>query len=306
MNRRIGMAVVVLLACVGCSDSNDVEAEGVVVGGADADATVAAAVNAALGDEPFRSRTTGEIPFAGGGLVGIYEQSGADVIDVSSSGSYGSATVIVGDTAYEWNSLDQSWMETPLGSFDPLISPGFGFGLAMAGVFEVPDEESESSDMPDVATGWTEVDGVTDGLRRFERALPSSMFIGSALSAEDPPVERLEESVIMEEFYRHATVRAIVELDRDGKLARYAVRSDFDGSPSFPDCGPLTRVTGTMEQVVEFSDVGTKFAITVPDPSELVSRYPLLGEQPEFSDDSFDDAFTNEAGERDLGGCPTP
>jgi len=307
--RRAGLLALAIMTLVGCSDSTDVEAEGVVAGGADTDALVAAAVNGVLGDEPFRSRISGEIPFAGGGLGGIYEQSGGDLLDISSSGSYGSATAIVGDLAYEWNSTDQSWMETPLDAFDPLLSPGFGFTLAMAGVFDVTDDEFAAGDVPEVATGWTEVDGAADGLRRFERNLPSSMFIGTAVSAEDAPVERLEESAIMDEFYRLATPTAIVELDRDGNLASYTVRTDFGGSPSFPDCGPLTKVTGTMEQVVEFSDVGTDFIISVPDPAELVAEYPLLGDQPVISDeslDSFDDAFTNEAGERDLAGCPTP
>jgi hypothetical protein len=61
--------------------------------------------------------------------------------------------------------------------------------------------------------------------------------------------------------------------------------------------------------VVEFSDVGTDFTITAPDPAKLVADFPLLAEPPDFSDldtDPVDDAFLNEAGERDLSGCPAP
>jgi len=307
MLRFAEVVVVAMLALAGCSDSSEVEAGGQAEEGADA--TVVAAVDRVLGDEPFRSRTSGEIPFSGGGLDGIYEQSGGDLLDISSSGSNGSATAIVGETAYEWSSFDQSWTETPLDSFDPLLYPGFGFTLAMSGVFDISDEEFEVGDVPQVATGWTEVDGATDGLRRFERVLPSDMFIGTAGEADDAPVERLEENAIMEEFYKHAAPTAVVELDRGGNLVRYLVRTDFDGSPSFPGCGPLVKVTGTVEQVVEFSDVGVEFTIEVPDPAGLVAEYPLLGERPDVLDeslDTFDDAFTNAAGERDLTGCPTP
>jgi hypothetical protein len=71
----------------------------------------------------------------------------------------------------------------------------------------------------------------------------------------------------------------------------------------------MARLVGTTEMVVEFSDVGTDFTITAPDPAKLVADFPLLAEPPDFSDldtDPVDDAFLNEAGERDLSGCPTP
>ena len=165
------------------------------------------------------------------------------------------------------------------------------------------------SGMPPVATGWTEVDGAADGMRRFERALPSALFADQVDSAEGVPVERLEEAAITGEFYRSAEVISSVEVDSDGNLASNSLRVVFDGSPDYPDCAPMARHVGTTEMVTEFSDVGADFTITVPDPAQLVAEFPLLGETPDFSDvddELIDGGFRNEAGERDLSGCPTP
>ncbi|MGB6059171.1 MAG: hypothetical protein WBF71_13020 [Microthrixaceae bacterium] len=110
MIRLTGAMVVVLLALVGCSDSNEVDATAADVAEAadsKADDLVGEAVNAVLGDGPFRSRTTGRIPFISGTFNESYEQSGADLIEVSASGPVGSATAIVGDTAHEWDSLER-------------------------------------------------------------------------------------------------------------------------------------------------------------------------------------------------------
>lgn len=71
----------------------------------------------------------------------------------------------------------------------------------------------------------------------------------------------------------------------------------------------MAQHVGTTEMVTEFSDVGTDFTITVPDPAQLVADFPLLAETPDFSDldtDLIDGAFRNEDGERDLSGCPAP
>ncbi|MGB6059170.1 MAG: hypothetical protein WBF71_13015 [Microthrixaceae bacterium] len=199
-------------------------------------------------------------------------------------------------------------MATPLESFDPLLSPGFGLGLVLWGLIDTSGALSSMGGTPVVATGWQEVDERSDGTRRFERTLPAKTFTGEREAGG--PVERLEERAVTNRFYELAELTAIVELGPDGKLARYTVRSEFEGDPDFPDCGPLTRAVGTANLVTEFSDVGTKFKISVPDPSDLVGAYPLLAEPPDLSDDffdsSFDGDFRNEAGQHDLTGCPTP
>lgn len=313
--RWIGAVVVAVVALAGCGDPDQSSGSGdSVASAADADEVVAAAAAEVLGDGPFRSRTTGGTPFIAE-LDSIYEQSGDDVVDIAVSDGTGSATVISGNTAYEWDATSQGWTETPLEMFDPLLGPGFLFGLALIGLFDVPDSpEGEfgaelESGMPPVATGWTEVDGAADGMRRFERALPSALFADQVDSAEGVPVERLEEAAITGEFYRSAEVISSVEVDSDGNLASNSLRVVFDGSPDYPDCAPMARHVGTTEMVTEFSDVGADFTITVPDPAQLVAEFPLLGETPDFSDvddELIDGGFRNEAGERDLSGCPTP
>jgi hypothetical protein len=315
-SRWFGAVVVAVVALAGCGDPDQATESGnSVASTGDADEVVAAAAAQVLGDGPFRSRAAGQIPFLAE-LESVYAQSGDDVADITISGGTGSATVISGDTAYEWDTTSQEWRETPLESFDPLIGPGFLFGLTLIGLFdssassqgELGQAETESG-MPPVATGWREVDGAADGTRRFERTLPSTLFAGQVEATDDVPVERLEEAAITDEFYRSAEVISSVEIDMDGNLIRNSLRVEFDGSADYPDCAPMARHVGTTEMVTEFSDVGTDFAITVPDPAQLVADFPLLAEIPDFSDfdtELIDGAFLNDAGERDLSGCPTP
>jgi len=311
MRRRVGVVVLAALAVAGCSGSDEVTAgDPDRAGASDPDEIVARAVEEVLGDGSFRSRTTGAVQFVGV-MEGTYDQSGQDLFEFSKAGSFATATAVVEDVAYEWNSIEQSWTDTPVESFDPLIYPGFGFTLALAGVFETAtsDDVESADEMPAVATGWAEVEGGSADTRRFELEIPSTNFTGGGFS-EDAPVERLEEEVIIAAFYEHAQVTAVVDVDSRGNLVRYTLRSVFDGVPGFADCAPLERASGTMEAVTEFSDVGVEFPISVPTPAEAVARFPALGEQPDISDelylDDIDAAFRNDAGERDVAGCPTP
>lgn len=318
--RWFGAVVVAATVLAGCGDPDEsTESGDSVAATGDADRVVVAAVEEVLGDGPFRSLTTGQIPFLPD-LEFVYEQSGDDVVDITISDGSGSATVISGDTAYEWDATSQAWRETPLESFDPLLGAGFLLGLSLKGLFEVPaapldefeefeefEEFDEFGDVLPVATGWTEVDRGADGARHFERKMPSTAFLGQPGRGGDVPVERLEEDAITGEFYRSAEVTSSVEIGPDGNLARNRVRAVFDGSADYPDCAPLERLVGTTEMVVEFSDVGTDFAITVSDPAELVAEFPQLAEAPNPSErdtDPIDSAFRNESGERDLSGCP--
>lgn len=314
--RWFGAVVVAVVALAGCGDpEQSAESGDSVVSTGDADEVVAAAAARVLGDGPFRSRAAGQIPFLAD-LEAVYEQSGDDVADITISDGTGSATVISGDTAYEWDTTSQGWRETPLESFDPLLGPGFLFGLTLIGLFDSSastqgefDGAEAVSGMPPVATGWTEVDGSGDGTRRFERTLPPALFADQFEATEDVPAERLESAAIMGEFYRSAEVISSVEIDPDGNLVRNSLRVEFDGSAGYPDCAPMAQHVGTTEMVTEFSDVGTNFAITVPDPAQLVADFPLLAETPDFSEietDLIDGAFRNEDGERDLSGCPAP
>ena len=308
--------VVVATALLGCGDPEEAAGSGETSAG-DADAVVAAAVEDVLSDGPFRSRTTGQLPFVSE-MDAVYEQSGDDVVDISISDGVGSATVIAGGIAYEWDAASQSWTETPLDSFDPLLGPGFLYGLSLLGLldaFDGPstgggsDEAGWAPELPPVATGWTEVDRGADGTRRFERTLPPTLFAEQSGSSEGVPVERLEEDAIINEFFRSAEVTSSVELDRDDNLVRNVVRVVFDGSEDYPSCAPLDRRVGTTEMVVEFNDVATEFTIAVPDPAELVADFPLLAEPPDYSEldtAPIDGAFRDESGERDLSGCPGP
>jgi hypothetical protein len=314
--RWFGAVVVAVVALAGCGDPDQpTESGDSVVSAGDADEVVAAAAAQVLGDGPFRSRAAGQIPFLAD-LEAVYEQSGDDVADITITDGTGSATVISGDTAYEWDTTSQGWRETPLESFDPLLGPGFLFGLTLIGLFDSSastqgefDEAEAGSGMPPVATGWTEVDGAAGGTRRFERTLPSTLFADQIEATEDVPVERLEEAAITGEFYGSAEVISSVEIDPDGNLVRNSLRVEFDGSADYPDCAPMAQHVGTTEMVTEFSDVGADFTISVPDPAQLVADFPLLAETPDFSDldtDLIDGAFRNEDGERDLSGCPAP
>ncbi|CAN5519701.1 hypothetical protein BH10ACT3_BH10ACT3_15750 [soil metagenome] len=307
MIRRAGAVVVAALALAGCGNSDEIHAGEASVSGGDADEVIAAAVNAVLGDESFRSRTSGGVPFFDG-LGGVFEQSNGDLVEISDSDSLASATIIAGDAAYEWNGFDQSWKETPMESYDPLMGPGISLVLVLATAFDTSDHEGSDDDLG-VATGWTEVEGQPAGARRFERVVPPQTFLGGDEWSDDVPVERLEERAVLEAFYDGAELTAVVDIDADGNLARYVVRSEFDGAVEFPECGALNKAVGSLEQVTEFRDVGTEFTITVPAPAELIAEFPRLGEQPDMSrDDSgdlYDDEFANEAGERDLSGCPT-
>jgi hypothetical protein len=314
--RFLGAVVVAVVALVGCGDPDQSTASSdSVAPSGDADEAVAAAAAQVLGDAPFRSRAAGQIPFLAE-LEAVYEQSGDDVVDITISDGTGSATVIAGDTAYEWDTTSQEWRETPLESFDPLLGPGFLFGLTLIGLFDSSASAqgefggaAAASGMPPVATGWTEVDGSGDGTRRFERTLPPELFAGQFEATEDVPVERLEEAAITGEFYRSAEVISSVEIDPDGNLVRNSLRVEFDGSEDYPNCAPMARYVGTTEMVTEFSDVGTDFTITVPDPAQLVDDFPLLAETPDYSDvdtEVIGGAILNDAGERDLSGCPAP
>lgn len=316
VGRWFGVVVVAAVALAGCGDPDQsTESSDSVVSTGNADEVVAAAAAEVLGDGPFRSRAAGQIPFLAD-LEAVYEQSGDDVADITISDGTGSATVIAGDTAYEWDTTSQGWRETPLESFDPLIGPGFLFGLTLIGLFDSSastqgefDAAEAGSGMPPVATGWTEADGSGDGTRRFERTLPSALFADQFEATEDVPVERLEEAAITSEFYRSAEVISSVEIDPDGNLARNSLRVEFDGSADYPDCAPMARHVGTTEMITKFSDVGTNFIITVPGPVQLVADFPLLAETPDYSDfdtEVIDGAFLDDAGERDLSGCPAP
>jgi hypothetical protein len=314
--RLFGAAVVAAVALGGCGDPDQSTESGEsVTATGDADEVVAAAVGDVLGDGSFRSRTTGQVPFLSD-LESVVEQSGDDALDITISDGIGSAMVISGDTAYEWDAMGQGWRETPIESFDPLIGPGFSLGFALVGLFDSSDSsEGEfggaepESVMPPVAAGWTEVEDSADGTRRFERTLPSTLFADQVESAEDVPVERLEEAAITGEFYRSAEVISSVEIDAGGHLTSNSLRVVFDGSADYPDCAPMERHVGRTEMVTEFSDVGIDFTITVPDPAQLVADFPSLAETPDFTDldtELIDGAFRNDAGERDLAGCPTP
>lgn len=320
--RLLAAVVVAVVALVGCGDPDQsTESSDSVASTGDADEAVAAAAAQVLGDGPFRSRAAGQIPFMAD-LEAVYEQSGDDVADITISDGTGSATVIAGDTAYEWDTTSQEWRETPLAAFDPLLGPGFLFGLTLIGLFDSSaildssasaqggfDGAEAATGMPPVATGWTEVDGSGDGTRRFERTLPPELFADQFEATEDVPVERLEEDAITSEFYRSAEVISSVEIDPEGRLVRNSLRVEFGGSADYPNCSPMAQYVGTTEMVTEFSDVGTDFTITVPDPAQLVADFPLLAETPDYSDfdtEVIDGAFLNDAGERDLSGCPAP
>ena len=308
------LVVLLALGAAACSDETRIDAAPTTAPGdtAEADALVASAVDAVLSEDgSFQSRVTGRVPFVGE-TTATFEHVGDDILEISDSGGMASATVLVGDTAYEWDTSTRSWRATPLDSYDPLMGPGTTFWLALMGLFEAPDDldAMEAADPLEVATGWTEVAGGDGGVRRFERPLPTELMTGSDGPGDDAPVERHEEAAVLEEFYRHTTATSLVELDADGTISRYVLRFVFDGSPDFPDCAPLTKFEGTTEQAVEFSDVGVDFAIEVPDPEELVAQYPSLGEAPDvFAEDYLDEMgsdFVDDAGERDLTGCPSP
>lgn len=300
-------AIVVVLTLASCGDASDTSAAGdSTATSGDADEVVAAAVEELFGDTSFRSRTVGKIPFLAD-LDAVYEQSGDEVVDITSSDGTSSATVISGGTAYDWNASSQSWNETPLTAYDPLLSPGFMFVLSLVGLFDTSDASEDLEEMPPVVTGWVEVDG-EEGTRRFERTLPSSWMSDPDPYADDAPVERLEESAIVEEFYRAATTTSTVDVDSDGHLVRHRLVVVFDGAEEYPGCLPFQRFVGTSELVVEFSDVGNDFTVTVPTPEDLVAEFPELGEAPDFSEsgDPIDGDFRDDSGARDLSGCPTP
>ena len=308
------LAAALLVALTACSDDTKVDA-GPTTAPADtseADELIAAAVDAVLSEDgSFRSRVTGRVPFVGA-TTATFEHAGDDILEISDSGGMASATVLVGDTAHEWDISTRSWRETPLDSYDPLMGPGTTFWLALMGLFEAPDDLDAmgAAGALEVATGWTEVDGGADGVRRFERPFPTELMTGSDGPAADAPVERHEEDAVLDEFYRHATATTIVELDADGRFSRYVLRVVFDGSPDFPDCAPMARFERTTEQIVEFSDVGVDFAIEVPDPEELGAQHPSLGEARDVGAEDhlggIGSEFLDETGERDLTGCPTP
>jgi hypothetical protein len=311
--------MVALLMLAGCGDpvGQQLEAQpgSGKASGAAVDEFVASAVKEVLGDGDgsFRSRTTGEIPFSPG-HQGVFEQSGRDVLEIQDFGSTASATAVVDDTAYEWDRTSRTWLETPTESFDPLIYPGFSYQLALIGLLEVPDREGSDpadsfDDMFRVAIGWTETASPAEELRRFELTMAPDPFIGPEVRFDDTPAHRIEEEAVTGTFYREAKITAILDIDPDGHLVRHVLRFVFDPDDGYADCAPLNRVAGTTEMVIEFSDVGADFSIEVPEPEALMERYPSLGEPLEVSgsglDELFGDAFTNDAGERDLSGCPT-
>jgi hypothetical protein len=285
----------------------------------EADRSVAAAIAPVLSeDDPFRAHVTGSMPFTGE-VDEVWEQSGDDFLEVSASSGLGSVTVGIGPTIYEWyGGDDATWDETPRDSWDPLMGPGFGFGLnVMIGLLEPAPGATEPEDLASmVATGWAEVDGAPEGRRRFERVLDTGVFRGDEARAEDSPRERLEEDAVSDAFYDHARVISAVEVDDRGRLARTTLRFDFDGVPGHERCAPLRKLLGTSEVVSEFSSVGTPFEIRLPRLVDLIASHPELGESNDLDmddllsggpfDGPFADAYAGEDGERDLSGCPTP
>lgn len=310
LNRRVGIVVAAVLVMAGCGDPDRTDtSSGLDAPSGTADEVVAAAVEGLLEAGSFRSRTAGEMPFQST-MDAAYEQSGDDVLDISVLGTTGSATVVVDEVAHEWDGFEQSWRTTPLDSYDPLMGPGFVFGMSLWGLFDHGGEpDPESLELPPVATGWTEVDGAADGIRRFERVLPPDYLLGDGAVYDDTPVERLEEDAVTTVFHELARTTSTVEVDREGRLAAHRLRFEFDGDPDHPDCAPLSRVVGTTEMVAEFSDVGGDVEIRVPTPQELVEQFPALAATPDDSDEApepFEDAFAGPDGERDLSGCPQP
>lgn len=315
VNRRVGIVAAMLLVMAGCGDpDSSATSSEAGVASVDADEVVAAAVEGLLDAQSFRSRTTGELPFQST-MDAAYEQSGDDVLDISVLGRTGSATVVVDDVAHEWDGSEQSWRTTPLDSYDPLLGPGFIFGMSLLGLFDHGERTDSGGEVPEAddgwppaATGWTEIDGAGDGNRRFERVLAAEEFLGGDVY-EDAPVERLEEDAVTSAFYELARITSTVEVDRDGRISANRIRFEFDGDPDHPDCAPLSRVVGSTEMVVEFSDVDGDVEVRVPTPAELVAEFPELSEAPDYSDDDLDgvdEAFRGPDGERDLSGCPQP
>ncbi len=322
LNRRVGIVVAAVLVMAGCGDPDGSDtSSGLDAPSGTADEVVAAAVEGLLDAESFRSRTTGEMPFQSS-INAVMEQSGEDALDISVLGTSGSATVIVDDVAHEWDRWEQTWSTTPMDSYDPLMGPGFVFGMSLVGLFgewdvpegfedepieaEVPD--AESLEWPPVATGWSEVGSAPNGNRRFERLLPPEELLGNDVEYDDTPVERLEERAVTNVFYELARMTSTVQVDRDGRITSHRLRFEFDGDPDHPDCAPLIRVVGSTEMVAEFSDVDGDVVVRVPTPAELMGEFPELAESPDYPDDfdPIDDAFTGPDGERDLSGCPEP
>lgn len=315
MNRLAGIVAATLLVLAGCGDPEGADSSsGLDAPSGTADEVVAAAVEGLIGAESFRSRTTGELPFQST-MDAAYEQSGDDVLDISVLGTTGSATVVVDDVAHEWDGSEQSWRTTPVDAFDPLLGPGFIFGMSLLGLFDYREQIDSDGEVPEVddgwpsaATGWTEIDGAGGGNRRFERVLAAEEFLGGEVY-DDTPVERLEENAVTEAFSRLARITSTVEVDRNGRISANRIRFDFDGDLEHPECLPLTRVVGSTEMVVEFTDVDGDVEVRVPTPAELVAEFPELSEAPDYSDDDLDgvdEAFRGPDGTRDLSGCPTP
>ena len=311
--RPVAAVAAAVLALVSCGDSADSTSARSHPAG-DADAVVTAALRAVLGDGSFRSRTTGQIRFVAQ-VEGIHEQSGGDsidVVDIRMATASRSASGVSGGVAHVWSAATLSWVESSPVELSPRgASAGYLLGLTTVLSLDDTDtaESTSSDDLPVVATGWTEITGATDPGRRFQRTVSSKSFVGNGPGAADVPLKTREESAVSNEYVRLAARTSTVELDGHGRIARYTFESTFDGAPNYPACAPLTRAIGTTKQVVEFSDVGTDFTISVPTPEELVGRFPSLAEPPDPSSDApnyLDRAFTNDAGERDLSGCPTP
>lgn len=306
------MVLVVLLAlgAAACSDEERVDTAPTTAPDdtSDADALVATAFEAVLGDGPFRSRVSGSIPFFLDESTTVYEQSGGESLAIGVRDSFTLATAMVDEVVHEWNPYDGSWRQTPLDEYDPFPGPEAAFGNALTFFLDfsgdAPDPEDPSDWEPVTATGWTEVESGPDGLRRFERPVDPAFFESSeaaedAEDAEDVPDHWVQRRAVENEFFRQATGTLVVELDADLDLARAVVRFEYGGSPEHPDCEPLAEVVGTTEQVVEFSDIGADFTITVPEPAEMLAEYPT-------ADDELDvDELTGEPLEQDLTGCPT-
>ena len=308
MWHRAAAAAVAVLALAGCSDGggDDVtsepdaaEIEGVT--GEEVDAEVAAVLGPMLEDRPFRGRATGQMPFIGA-MDEVFEQSGEDFLSVSNFGGYESATAVIGDTVHEWDRDTRTWGTSSIDQYDPLMSPATGFFMAMTGLFDL------GSPTPVVATGWTEITGDDETVRRFERELDPDAIIGDTSRSADAPAERFAEDAVVERFFRDATSTVTLEIDEAARRILYTVRHDYDLPDALSDCAPLAELDGTTEVQVEFVEVGDDVVITVPDDATMAELFPVPeGWTPSAGpaaslDDLMDDS---DDVDMDLSGCPT-
>ena len=302
----VALVVLLALGAVACSDETEVATAPTTAPDdtSDADALVATAFEAVLGDGPFRSRVSGSIPFLGTDTTTVYEQSGGETLAIDVREAFTLAVAMVDEVVHEWDPYGGTWRATPLDEYDPFPGPETSFGMALMFFYDLAGEVPETVDpsaawQPEILAGWTEVDGGPDGVRRFERPLDAKLFTdpGTSEDADDVPGHWAQRRAVEDEYFRHAATTLVVELDADLALSRLVVRFEYDGSPDHPECEPLAEVVGTTEQIVEFSDIGADFTITVPEPAEMLAEYPT-------SDDALDVDELTGLLEQDLTGCP--